>query len=123
MRKSILIVLAVLSACATNDIRNRPPSFELASSVSAHRVATCIVGRWTDAKVHETEWGLPTDYPISMRTIAGGYSVSAIANNLSGTSKGVIADIEDTARGSTIRYFKSGLGSADPFEDAVRECQ
>lgn len=123
MRKVILIMLALLAGCATDDMRKRPSSLELTSSHSANIVAACIVGQWADATVHATEWGSPTSYPINMEEIAGGYSVSAIANNLFKTSKGVIADIEDTSHGSTTRYFKNGLGTEEPFENAVKECQ
>lgn len=123
MRKLILIMLALLAGCATDDMRKRPSSLELTGNHSANSVAACIVGRWADATEHATEWWSPTDYPINMRKIAGGYSVSAIANNLFKTSKGALADIEDTPHGSTTRYFKSGLGTEDPFENAVKECQ
>jgi hypothetical protein len=123
MRKIILMIVVLLVGCATDDMRKRPSSLELTSSHSAYIVATCIVGRWADAKAHVTEWGSPADYPINMRKIAGGYSVSATANNLFKTSKGALADIQDTPHGSTTRYFKSGLGTEDPFENAVKECQ
>jgi hypothetical protein len=120
MRKVIFMIVVLLVGCATpNDLRKGPSSLELTSSHSANRVAACIAGRWADT----TDFGPTAGYPIDTTPIDGGYSVSAFARNLFHTGTGGLADIKDTPNGSTIRYFKSGLGTDERFDIGVKECQ
>jgi hypothetical protein len=115
------VATVLLFGCATlDDMRKRPPTLELTSSHPAQRVAICIADKWGDA----TKLRLPAGYPIDTRPTQRGYSVSAIAHNLFETSTGALADIDDTPNGSTTRYFKHGILSAEePFDNAVKECQ
>lgn len=121
MLKIILMIAVLLVGCATpeNDLRKRPPSFELTSRHSAVRVATCIAGRWKQATQFDPTGG----YPIEVGPVEGGYTVSAIARNLFEEWSGALAYVENTPDGSVTRYFENGVGTEEAFDNAVKECQ
>ena len=121
MRSTFMIIVVWLAGCATpeSDLRNRPPSLELASRHSAVGVATCISARWKRATAFDPSGG----YPIEMNQVEGGYTVSALASKAFDVWSGALAYVENTTDGSATQYFENGVSTEEAFDNAVKECQ
>jgi hypothetical protein len=107
----MVIIVAVLSGCvATNaELRQRPPTFDLASPKSAKDVATCVADAWENRLLD-----------VRMRPIKDGYSVAWVSASNRGITTSLTAllvDVVEVESGSRSRYFR---GNVIGFTDDMR---
>ena len=111
-----LFTSLLIAACATpSEMRAQKPALVQQSTEGAKTVAVCIANAWENS-------GFAGSTPaVNMRPTTTGYTVSLLDVGFGRTQ--LLADIDESLKGSTTRYFKHLIIGEAAFDAAVVSCQ